>query len=211
VRLDAGLPAAAELSGGLDSSSIVCMADHLIQSGSVTTASLTTFSYFMPDSPDHRFIAIAEKACRAIAPVHLEVGLYPMLTPSTPGGVLPIWAEARFREVQRRMRESGLRTLLTGQLGDLITGNLLDDSEQAADCLRRGQIGAGVKEALAWARSMSKPVYGVLWRAARAAASAWRTEGRSHSPSQLKRLRGFSELRAARGALQPPVHPPAPG
>jgi asparagine synthase (glutamine-hydrolysing) len=198
VRLESSQSVAAELSGGLDSSSIVCMADHLVRSGNVSSTRLATFSYFAPDSPDHRFIRIAEQACPSITPMHLEGGDFPVLTPSTPGGSLPIWAEARLIEVRRHMREMGLNVLLTGQLGDLITGNLLDDSDQAADYFRRGAFRAGFKEAMAWSQALHVPVYGMLWRALCGAAGVGAGEHRHTAPSQRLRLRGLNQLRMSR-------------
>src|SRR6185295_13406171 len=45
VRLQTDSPVLAELSGGLDSSSVVCMANHLMRSGVVSVARLTGGSF----------------------------------------------------------------------------------------------------------------------------------------------------------------------
>jgi asparagine synthase (glutamine-hydrolysing) len=198
VRLSDASPVSCELSGGLDSSSIVCMADRLVSSASVSCGKLVTFSYFTPESPDHRYIGLAEQACRSITPVHLDAYRFPLLAPETPGGTLPIWAEARLREVRRLMEKLGSTTFLTGQLGDLITGNALDDSEQAADFLCRLRLRDCFKEALAWSRSLRVPVYGLLARAAKAAWAACRSRTRNATPSRQKRLAGLADLRASR-------------
>jgi|SRR5271157_3528508 len=199
VRLQTGAPVASELSGGLDSSSIVCMADRLIASAAVPTPRIVTFSYLASHSPDLGYIGIAEQACSAILPVHLDAASFPVLTPQSPGCALPSWDESRQVEVHRRMQAMGLSVLLTGRLGDLITGNTLDDSDQAADYFWRGQIGAGVKEAFAWSRSQSIPVYPILWRALRTAAARPFARGLEKAiPSRRNRLRSLSELLSSR-------------
>ena len=196
VRLQGGAPVAAELSGGLDSSSIVCMADRLIASGAVPAPGLVTFSYFIPDSPDHRYMEIVERACSTAAQVHLDAGQYPVLTPDSRGTALPIWAEARLAALRRHMEERGLDVLLTGQLGDLINGNDIEDSGQAADYFRHGEIAAGVREAMAWSRSLGGPVYSILWRALHGAAGIG--EWSAAAPSRQKRLRGLAGLTQSR-------------
>ncbi len=58
------------------------MADHLIQSAAVTAPGMVTFSYFTPDSPDHRYIGIAEQACRSITAC--SFGCLPVSAADTP-------------------------------------------------------------------------------------------------------------------------------
>src|SRR6185436_21089957 len=62
-RLRADRPVWAELSGGLDSSSVVCMADQVIASGEADVAQLETVSYVYDNSPasdERRFIREVE-------------------------------------------------------------------------------------------------------------------------------------------------------
>jgi hypothetical protein len=63
----------------------------------------------------------------------------------------------------------GAKTILTGQNGDLVSGNWFDDSLQVAASLRRFRFGRACEEALAWSKIVGRPVYRVLWRALRAA------------------------------------------
>src|SRR5262249_54982784 len=55
VRLQSDSPVLAELSGGLDSSSVVCMANRLMRSGAVGTSRLTGMSYVWRNSLDVPF------------------------------------------------------------------------------------------------------------------------------------------------------------
>src|SRR5207245_11047286 len=51
-RLRSMRPAWAELSGGLDSSAVVCIADRIIQEGDAEASSLDTVSYVTDTSPE---------------------------------------------------------------------------------------------------------------------------------------------------------------
>jgi asparagine synthase (glutamine-hydrolysing) len=166
VRL-AGAPAVcAELSGGLDSSSIVCMADRLVRSSGTAAPRLSTFSYRTPGTNDDAFIRAVEQSC-AVQSVHLDGDLHPPLSVTCAGGSAPYWGAPRWIEVSRRMREAGATVLLTGQLGDLVMANWLDDAEQAADYLWQGKLVRALRESLAWSQSLQVTVYSILWRALR--------------------------------------------
>jgi hypothetical protein len=65
------------------------------------------------------------------------------------------------------------RVLLTGQFGDLIMGNTVDDSGQVADYIRDCQLMAAAREAFAWSQSLRVPIYSIFWRALRSNCTAW--------------------------------------
>jgi hypothetical protein len=67
----------------------------------------------------------------------------------------------------------GAGVFLTGQLGDFVMGNMLDDSGQAVDYLREGHWLGAAREAYEWSRSLRVPLYPILWRALRTAYSPW--------------------------------------
>jgi len=62
---------------------------------------------------------------------------------------------------------------MTGQLGDFIMGNLVDDSDQVADYLRQHRFLQAAREAFAWSQSLRVPIYSILWRALRTNYSSW--------------------------------------
>jgi len=193
VRLQTSSVVTAELSGGLDSSSIVCMADRLITTGAVRAEGLLTFSYEEPGSPDLPYMAEVEKVCQTACAVHVDLDEFPFLSASSASASRPTFAETRLAEMRRHMRVAGSTVVLTGQLGDLITGNLVDDSEQAADLLADGQLGAAMRALLAWSRSLRVPVYGLAWKSVRGAwgsPASWRPSHRgedSLTPSMRAR------------------------
>src|SRR5205823_13114956 len=74
-RLRTTAPVLSELSGGLDSSSIVCMASHLLRSGDVRTPRLVTLSYEHEGSRDTSFYTAVEKFCN-LDGIHVSTASY---------------------------------------------------------------------------------------------------------------------------------------
>jgi asparagine synthase (glutamine-hydrolysing) len=183
MRLDRTGPACAELSGGLDSSSIVCMAADLIRRGDVASNQLVTFSYTCPDSPDEPFFRAVERHCGTTA-IHLDTGDFPPIRANSRAGAEPLWWQPRFEELARRTARAGSRILLTGQGGDLVTANWLDDSAQAGDYLEQGRLSESLREAFAWSRALRVPVYGILWNSLRSLVP-WGGGDGAYAPSGL--------------------------
>jgi asparagine synthase (glutamine-hydrolysing) len=170
ARLATGAPTCSELSGGLDSSSIVCMADRLLKESS-SGSELITFSYTHENSLDEKFFLAVERACKVSAH-HLPLQEYPAADARRMGVVPAIW-EPRFQGLASRMAELGSGVLLTGQLGDFVMGNTSDDSGQVTEWLAKGGFGRAVRESYAWGRAMQAPIYPILWRGIREAYFSW--------------------------------------
>ena len=168
VRLQSESPVLAELSGGLDSSSIVCMANHLVRSGAVKASRLGTVSITWQNSLDEPFIREVESYC-GIEGARISTRDVPLLAEAQVSGPVPAAFHALLTSVAATARQLGARTILTGQNGDLMTGNWFDDSLQVAASLRRFQPRRACGEALAWSKILRLPVYRILWQAARAA------------------------------------------
>jgi asparagine synthase (glutamine-hydrolysing) len=193
ARLDTPDPVSAELSGGLDSSSVVCVAHQLIRDGAVQARKLVTFSYDAEGSSDPQFYRAVERSL-ALDSVHLHTDDCPPIAADGVGRSMPSWWDPRFREAGRRMAAVGSGVLLSGRLGDLVTGNWLDGFEQVADHLVEGRIRQAFGEALGWSRVLRIPVYATLWRALRACRSAGELdveteEGKVFGDSMTPRLR----------------------
>jgi asparagine synthase (glutamine-hydrolysing) len=168
ARLPVNARVCMELSGGLDSSSIVCMSDRLRN----TSAKPVTISYLHAGSRDEPYIRAVERACD-LEPVHLDLHDFPLVTETQTGGAFPGWWQPRYAELARRMESFGASVLLTGQLGDFIMGNLGDDSEQVADYLQQRRFAPALREAFAWSQAIQLPVYSIFWRALRTAWFSW--------------------------------------
>jgi len=168
VRLQSESPVLAELSGGLDSSSVVCMAQHLIRSGVVNAPLLETVSFTWQNSLDEPFIREVESHC-GIEGARISTHDVPLLSEAQVSGAAPEAFQALLRSVSKTASQLGARTILTGQNGDLLMGNWYDDSLQVASSLRRLHIGRSFKEAVAWSKLLRLSVYQILWRAAQTA------------------------------------------
>jgi asparagine synthase (glutamine-hydrolysing) len=97
-------------------------------------------------------------------------------------------------------RQLGAKTILTGQNGDLMTGNWFDDSLQVAASLRRFQLRRAFGEALEWSKILRLPVYRILWHAAQAAlpssltpAAIYTTGDGSYAPKSVETSLTLSE------------------
>lgn len=164
VRLQTEGPVLAELSGGLDSSSVVSMANHLIRSRGVRATSLTTVSYVWLNSLDEPFIREMESFCD-IKGVHISTHDVPVAVEKDLGIAAPAMFQPFRTSVASLARQRGANVILTGSHGDLMMGNWFDDSLQLAAFLRRFCIDRACKEAVEWSKILRFPVYRLLWQA----------------------------------------------
>jgi len=176
VRLGSHGPVCAELSGGLDSSSIVCMAAQLKNEDSRGFPGLITLSYTHEGSTDEKYFRTVERACN-LSGIHLRLEKLPFVAPNQTGAAAPAWWEPRFRKIARLMEGAGSSVFLTGQLGDFIMGNAVDDSDQVADYLRQCRFVQAAREAFSWSQSLRVPIYSIMWRALRTNYSSWAAPG----------------------------------
>lgn len=168
VRLQNQSPVLAELSGGLDSSSVVSMANRLILGGSVPATCLSSVSFVWRNSLDEPFIREVESLC-GIHGIHISTHEVPIIAETQVGNATPAPFQLLRTAVAEVADRVGAATVLTGQNGDLMMGNWFDDSLQVSASLRRLQFSRACKEALAWSKTLCTPVYRILWRAAQAA------------------------------------------
>jgi asparagine synthase (glutamine-hydrolysing) len=168
ARLRTNRPVLADLSGGLDSSSVVCMAAHLVTHRETDAPSVATASFGEPGAPDENFYKIVQKFC-GVESFHVDTGEVPFLSLDHLDDAWPAPWGALFERVSRQAEKIGARSYLTGLGGDLMMGNFIDDTEQVALLLRRGNIPAAAKQAIYWSRSTRVPLIRVLWRSFRAA------------------------------------------
>ena len=184
-----------ELSGGLDSSSIVCLAADLIRRGDVAASGLTPISYVHRGSRDAPFIRKVEEHCD-LRSVRLSVDDIPLFAESDIFGALPHGRSRLQQSAAAVARHAGATAFLTGQAGDQLTGNWLDDSLQVVRPLRRGRLFEASRDALAWSRATGVPAGWILSRASRAALPCLGRANSLYQPEGMA-VEGDTSLRAS--------------
>ncbi len=125
-------------------------------------AHLLTFEH--EGSLDKRFYTAVEEWC-GMKGIHLPTSTAPFLTEADAGESLPTFWRQLHGRTSALAQRLGAKTYITGQIGDVVMGNWLDDSAQVGVLLSQGHIVSALKQSLAWSKSLRIPISWVLWRA----------------------------------------------
>jgi asparagine synthase (glutamine-hydrolysing) len=162
-----------ELSGGLDSSSIVCMANDVIKSGEAAASRLQTVSNVFDEAAkcdERQYInyvetKIGRKGCylsednfRIFAPLKNGYGT------NIPNPITN-FAEYYIR-VNELMRENGARVLLSGKGGDEILCSARDPTPELADLFVTSRLFLLHRRLKVWSKALNKPYLTLLWQRA---------------------------------------------
>jgi asparagine synthase (glutamine-hydrolysing) len=160
-RTPPGTPVLAQLSGGMDSTSVVCIADRVRNLSSATPGikPLDTLSYFDDSDPDWNespYFTLVE-AKRGRIGFHLDISkyrgnferaadnyaayLYPGIDDSTIKRDLDLFTIAS---------SGGYRSILSGIGGDEFTGGNVMPTAEIEDLLVRGRLFSSAHRAVAW-------------------------------------------------------------
>ena len=170
-RLRVDGPVWAELSGGMDSSSIVCMAHEIMQHGEAEASDLHTVSRVFDEvakSDERRYIRPVEQKIGKQG-LHLSEDKYRMLAPldSEYVPVIPSYVAniaAYCKAVNTAMKASGSRVLLSGLGGgELLLGDG-DPFPELADLMVQLKWISLHRRLRAWSEAMNKPPSQVLWK-----------------------------------------------
>lgn len=169
ARLRARAPIFSELSGGLDSSSLVLTADQILKSDQLPGSSLKTLSCIYDESPtcDERyFIRMVEEA-RGTRTIEVRetqqrgtVGLDHVQFTGLPNplhcfpGKLETYAEI--------MKEHGAHVLFTGSGGDHLFWSTADGMPIVADEMRRLNLVQMHRQCRTWSRLTAVPYFNLL-------------------------------------------------
>jgi len=170
-RLRTDGPAWATLSGGLDSSAIVCLADDIMESGEAEASKLETVSYVYGESSssDERdFIGYVEEK-RGRAGHYLWEEDYPPLAsfPDLSELGFPDFLDCfldRHKGLCEAMRADGARVLLTGHGGDEMLCSNPSPSPEFGDLLVRCRFLSLHRSLQTWSRALKKSYFELLWR-----------------------------------------------
>jgi asparagine synthase (glutamine-hydrolysing) len=158
-RLRSSSPILAELSGGMDSSSIVCMADEV---GSAGGPRVDTMSYFNDDEPNWNerpyFRKVEEK--RGRAGLHVNASSDWSLTfdsseeriELSPGG-----GRRSHTELTDWIRSQEHRVVLSGIGGDEVNGGVPTPIPQLEDLLARARLSEFAQRLKIWALKQRRP------------------------------------------------------
>jgi asparagine synthase (glutamine-hydrolysing) len=178
-RLRSDRPVLAELSGGRDSSSIVCMADSIIARGDAEFQRLDTVSYYDDDEPNWNerpyFTKVEEKRGRAgwhinIGPQNPEQRAEPEATSKLPANRFadtPADAYSCLPQFKSCLSSQGNRVLLSGIGGDEVMGGVPTPTPELEDLIARAQLSTLAHRLKAWAMTTRKPWLHLFCEAAR--------------------------------------------
>jgi asparagine synthase (glutamine-hydrolysing) len=175
-RLRSDGPTLAELSGGMDSSSIVCMADAIIARVGAETPRLDTISYYDDSEPNWNerpyFSKVEEK--RGRAGCHIDVSKQDRFTDLIKNcnfAVVPGSGSGDQSESSRQrtlcMVSQGDRVVLSGTGGDEAMGGVPTPIPMFEDLLAGGHLGALAHELKVWALNKRKPWFHLLFETLR--------------------------------------------
>ena len=172
-RLRSDSPVLCELSGGLDSSSIVCMADDILREERSAAPRLDTLSFYdktEPDGDDWIYFQKIEKK-RGQVGAHIDTSTIgrttiPLEHPefsALPGRL----GTARGIETERArvIRRGGYRVVLSGLGGDEFMGGIPDPSPQLADLIVQGKLVTLSQQLMAWSIVKRRPWLQLLGQA----------------------------------------------
>ena len=164
-RTGPGAPILAELSGGMDSSSIVCISDHMRkQRGATSEDLLDTVSYYDESDPgwnEAPYFSCVERERRKRG-LHLPLPLLSDdLLPSPLPDLLPgadFATYANELRLEQETHSNGYRIILSGIGGDELLGGVPTPFPELADHLALGHLRAFAKRAVPWCLHLRRPL-----------------------------------------------------
>lgn len=165
-RLRSDTPVLAELSGGRDSASIVCMADTVIARGEAETPRLDTISYYDNSEPNWNevpyFTKVEEK--RGRIGWHIDISSQDSEKTFVGSCQLPyclaptnIRNGRAFEQVRMCLESQGNRIVLSGIGGDEVMGGVPIPTPELQDLLMTARFGMLAHQLKAWALQRRKP------------------------------------------------------
>jgi len=180
-----------ELSGGMDSSSIVCMADQLIACGKTEQVRLETVSYYDDSEPNWNerpyFTKVEER--RGRKGHHIDISKREGFTLQAatdrffaiPGSEYS--APKEIKALTEYLASGGNRVLLSGVGGDEVMGGVPSPILEFEDLLATGQFSALAHQLKIWALNKRVPWHHLLFEAIRHFLPSF--------PSPLRKTEGF--------------------
>jgi asparagine synthase (glutamine-hydrolysing) len=174
-RLRSDSPILAELSGGMDSSSIVCMADQILARGEGETPRLDTVSYYNDSEPNWNekpfFTKVEEK--RGRVGCHIDTGKDEAFRFACTSGTFvatPASLPRRSKVAEQfaaRLDSEKYCVVLSGIGGDEVTGGVPTPVPELMDLMTRLRFKRFASQLKRWALIKRKPWFYLLFEAMR--------------------------------------------
>jgi asparagine synthase (glutamine-hydrolysing) len=174
-RLRSDRPILAELSGGMDSSSIVCMADTLVARGDADAPKLDTVSYYDDSEPnwnERPFFRKVEEQ-RGRTGLHIDVGSEHGVANYSGTGPLRISPGSEGEPSGPRksfhafLAANGHRVILSGFGGDEVLGGVPLPTSELADLAARVEARMLARQLKVWAFDKRRPWFHLFWETVR--------------------------------------------
>jgi asparagine synthase (glutamine-hydrolysing) len=174
-RLRSDTPILAELSGGRDSCSIVCMADAIIGNAAVDTPRLDTVSYYDDSEPNGNeqpyFSRVEAKRGRTglhinISPEQKTYSKASCEFDSRDSPVIPSYTR-RLPEFGNWLISRGNRVVISGSGGDEVMGGVPVPTPELQDHIARARLRPLAHQLKAWALHKRKPWFQLFFEAVR--------------------------------------------
>jgi asparagine synthase (glutamine-hydrolysing) len=170
-RLRVDGPVWGSLSGGLDSSAIICMADEIIAAGEAKASRLETVSYVYDEattSDERKFIqSVEERRGRSGCYLRDEecppLASFPDETQLSFPDFLDCFVD-RHNRLCEAMRGDGARVLLTGHGGDEMLCSNPSPAPRLGDLLVQRRLLYLHRSLKMWSKTSKKPYLALLWR-----------------------------------------------
>ena len=173
-RLRSSSPVLAELSGGMDSASVVCAADYLFAGGEAQTPRIDTVSFYTDSETDwdeQAFFSEVERQ-RGAKGVHIRLDPEAIfrLAPAAPESATPgseFRDQSALRQLEQFMLAQRHRVVLSGLGGDEVLGGVPTPFPELEDLLARGHLFDMAHSLKVWALAQRKPWIHLLLESAR--------------------------------------------
>jgi asparagine synthase (glutamine-hydrolysing) len=164
-------PVWAELSGGLDSSSIVCVADQIMDDGEGSTPRIETVSYIDENSTtffDRGFIRVIEET-RGRAGRHLQSEKHwvSFVSPERTFISKPhtgVCVEGTHKWLSREMAADNATVLLSGLGGDQLMWSVREATPELTDLVFNRKPFVLHRQIKVWSDILKQPYYRTLWQ-----------------------------------------------
>lgn len=166
-----GAPRAAQLSGGMDSTSIVCMSDRLRKCQQSGSELIDTVSYYDDSEPswnERPYFTFVE-TMRGKKGTHMDISCYRNTFEKPPDiGALFLYPGIELSGIKQDLAlrsitaHKGYRSILSGIGGDELTGGIPDPTVALANYLAQGKFIEGTRHAIAWCISDRTSIFEVF-------------------------------------------------